>query len=237
MMRKWLFTYLSLFVFTMFFPTLSDAQVQWGVRAGMNMTNSKFTQADGSVDETDPVVRMQIGLTLDVPVWNDIYLQPSLIYQGKGFKGRGVWSAVTGEDSEFKVNLSYLVMPVHVVFKPRIGSSGRLLVGAGPYIGYGLGGNWESETDLLYDDIMLAQRQGDVNFTKDGSVGDMGTYNYGEPWDYGLGFLLGYEFMERYSVQVNGDFGMANLQYKYGDYDTGQELKNIGLGVSFGYKF
>ncbi|AWW30995.1 PorT family protein [Echinicola strongylocentroti] len=237
MMKKYLYACLLLFVSTMFFSSLSNAQVQWGVRAGMNMANSKFTQADGSVEETDPVVRMQIGLTLDVPVWNNIYLQPSLIYQGKGFKGMGIWPALAEEDSEFKVNLSYLVMPIHVVFKPKLGSSGHLLVGAGPYIGYGLGGKWESESDLLYDDIMLAQRQGDVNFTKDGSVGEMGAYNYGEPWDYGIGFLLGYEFMERYSVQVNGDFGMADLQYKYGDYDTGQELKNLTFGVSFGYKF
>lgn len=224
-------------VFALVFPNLCDAQVRWGVRAGMNMTNSKFIQADGTTEYTDPVARMQIGLTLDVPVWNDIYLQSSLLYQGKGFKGSGIWPVVTGEDNELKVNLSYMVMPIHMVFKPRIGRSGRLLVGAGPYIGYGIGGSWESETDLLYDDMMLSQRKGDVNFTTDGSVGDMGTYNYGKPWDYGVGFLVGYEFLERYSVQVNADFGLANLQYNYGDYSTGKELKNIGVGLSLGYKF
>ncbi|WP_339750725.1 porin family protein [Algoriphagus aquimarinus] len=226
-----------LFVFTLFCSHFAEAQVQWGVRAGMNMTNSKFTQANGTVADTDPVMRMQVGLILDVPLWNDIYLQPSLSYQGKGFKGNGVWPAVTSEDSELAVNLSYLVIPIHLVFKPKLGKSGRLLVGAGPYIGYGMGGTWESASELLYDDIMIPQQEGDVNFTTDGSVGDMGTYNYGKPWDYGVGFLLGYEFMERYSVQVNGDFGLANLQYKYGDFDSGQQLRNSGVGVSLGYKF
>lgn len=224
-------------VVAMFFSHVCFAQVQWGVRTGMNMTNSEFIQSDGSIWDTDQVARMQLGLTLDVPIFRSIYLQPSLMYQGKGFKGTGVWPVVSGEDSELNVNLSYLVTPVQLVFKPQIGKNGKLLVGAGPYLGYGIGGKWQSETDLLYDDMMLAQREGDVNFTSDGSVGEMGVYNYGKPWDYGVGFLLGYEYKQLYSFQVNADFGLANLQYNYGGYDTGQKLKNSGVGLSLGYKF
>ena len=85
--------------------------------------------------------------------------------------------------------------------------------------------------------MMFNQRKGDVAFTTDGSEGEMGIYNYGKPWDYGVSFLLGYEFLERYSVQVTGEVGLANLQYNYGDYTTGEELKNSGVGISLGYKF
>ncbi|WP_157243401.1 porin family protein [Algoriphagus resistens] len=236
-MKKQQILYLTLFLSALLSSHFSDAQIQWGFRAGMNMSDSKFTDADGREADRDYVVRMQIGLTLDVAVWNDFFVQPSLWYQGKGFKGNGAWPVVRGNNSEFKANLTYVVLPVNLLFKPRLGKSGRLLLGAGPYVGYGLGGSWESDAELLYGDIMVAQTEGDVRFTKDGSIGDMGTYNYGKPWDYGLGFLLGYEFIERYSIQVNGDLGLANLQYNYGDYNTGEELKNMGVGISLGYKF
>lgn len=224
-------------VVSMLFAHLCIAQVQWGVRAGLNASNSTFGISENSTVDTDPVVRLQIGFTVDIPISNSIYLLPSIMYQGKGFKGMGVWPVISGEESELKVNLSYLVMPLQVVFKPKIGENGRLLAGAGPYLGYGMGGAWQAESDLLYDDIMLAQREGEVNFTTDGSVGEMGVYNYGKPWDYGIGFLLGYEYKQVYSLQVNADFGLANLQYQYGDYDTGQKLKNSGVGLSLGYKF
>ncbi|WP_026953533.1 outer membrane beta-barrel protein [Algoriphagus vanfongensis] len=234
-MKSYLFT--SITIVALFFSHLSLAQIQWGVRAGMNMTNSEFLQADGSSRNTDPVARIQLGVTMDVPVSHQVYIQPSLMYQGKGFKGTEVWPVVTGDDSELNVNLSYLVIPVQLVFKPQLSENGRLLVGVGPYLGYGLGGKWQSESDLLYDDMMLAQQEGDVSFTSDGSVGDMGVYNYGKPWDYGVGFLLGYEFKQQYSLQVNSDFGLANLQYEYGDFDTGEKLKNSAIGFSLGYKF
>jgi hypothetical protein len=228
---------LNLVLIALLLSHYTEAQVQWGVRAGMNLSNSILTEADGSEADRQHVVGMQIGLTLEVEIGNDFYVQPALMYQGKGFKGKDAWPVVIGEESEFKANLSYVVLPVNLLFKPSLGNSGRLLVGAGPYVGYGIGGSWESEAELLYDDIRLSQTQGDVGFTRDGLVGNMGTYNYGKTWDYGVGLLLGYEFLEQYTLQFNGDLGLANLQYYYGEYNSGKQLKNRAFGISLGYKF
>src|SRR5690606_10969172 len=86
-MKKQQILYLTLFLSALLFSHFSDAQVQWGVRAGMNMSDSKLTDADGREADRESIVRMQVGLTLDVAVWNDFFVQPSLWYQGKGFKG------------------------------------------------------------------------------------------------------------------------------------------------------
>ena len=235
-MNKQQFIYLNLLFVFLLTPHINVAQVQWGVRVGMNVANSDYTDSGGNEAQRENIVNMHLGMTLDIPVLG-FFVQPSLMYQGKGFKGNNAWAAVTGEENEFQANLSYIVLPVNLIFKPKLGTSGRLLLGAGPYLGYGLGGKWKSNRELLYDDIMIAQTEGDIRFTKDGSEGDMGTYNYGKPWDYGFGFLLGYEILDRYYFQLNGELGLANLQYSYGEYNSGGVLKNRVFGWSLGYKF
>lgn len=57
------------------------------------------------------------------------------------------------------------------------------------------------------------------------------------PLDYGAGFLAGYEFFLKLSVQCNAQIGLANLVPEFGGFQSKDKLKNTNFGISAGYKF
>lgn len=218
-------------LFTAFCPV--HAQIKVGIRTGVNLTSANLESRDGEKYTTGSIPRFQIGLTVDIPLAGDFYLQPAALYSGKGFKQHDSWFA--GANNEFKVRVSYIEVPLNFLYKPRLGT-GRLLLGLGPYVAYGTGGRWKSDSDVAIGDILI-ENYGDVIFRDDIVDGEWGNYLYGRPWDYGAGIMVGYEFLDRFSVQLNGQFGIANLHPKVDGADLGGKIKNNGYGISVGFNF
>ncbi|WP_158538723.1 porin family protein [Chitinophaga skermanii] len=110
----------------------SFAQAKWGVVAGP--TFSSYTlKVLGSKSTSDIITNFRGGVTLDLPIADEFYVQPSLLYTGKGGKGDFLTRDV-------KTNLHYLELPVNFMYKPEVGA-GNLFIGIGPYLAYALGGN------------------------------------------------------------------------------------------------
>lgn len=66
--------------------------------------------------------------------------------------------------------------------------------------------------------------------------GEWGEYLYGKPWDYGANFIAGYGFFDRFSAQFNIRLGLANLEPEVDGTKPDGTFKNIGFGISLGYK-
>lgn len=213
-------------------PSITHAQTKVGIRAGMNFSNVLMKGEAGNRNSTESIPGFHIGLTVDIPLVANFYLQPAALYSGKGFKQTDSWFAGSGND--LKVNVSYIEIPLNLIYKPRLGS-GKVLVGAGPYAAYGTGGRWKSETDVLVGDIRIDNR-GDAIFKKDAMDGEFGSYLYGKPWDFGANFLVGYEFHNKISLQLNAQLGIKDLQPEVGGVERGGRLKNKSCGISVGYK-
>lgn len=213
---------------------LASAQTKIGITAGLNFSKMRIEDENGNTENTQAIPGIVIGLTVDIPVINDFFVQPAILYARKGFKQET--GGFYGSTDNFKVKADYLEVPVNVLYKPQLGS-GHLLLGAGPYIGYGTGGKWKSDDDAVFDDMVIGNK-GDVIFRNDASEGgDMASYTYGRPFDYGANFLLGYEFLNHLSLQFNARVGLANLQPEFGGFQPEGKLKNSSLGISLGYKF
>lgn len=215
---------------------ISHAQTKISVKAGVNYSNIILEDGAGDQQETQSTPGLRIGLSVDVPIAGHFYIQPELMYSRKGFKQDDSWYA--GLDNNFTVNANYIELPVNFLYKPTMGS-GKLLLGAGPYLGYGTGGNWEAEEPVVIGDIIYDDH-GDVFFTDDAFDGGGGgdSYAYGKALDYGANFLLGYEFFNKISAQFNIQLGLANLQPEYDDGTTREGvLRNIGYGFLLGYTF
>jgi hypothetical protein len=225
----------SLAVALFMFVSLSiQAQTVFGVRAGVNLSSIGYVDESDDKQDTEAIPTFQIGITVDMPVATDFYLQPALLYSGKGFKQDGGWLA--GSDNEFKAKVSYVELPVNLLYKPQLGT-GNLLLGAGPYLAYGTGGKWEAEGQLIVGDIVLSESEGDVIFKNDVKDGEFGNYLYGKPWDYGANVMLGYEFPQQFSVQLNAQFGIANLQPDIDGRQPNGHIRNNSYGISVGYRF
>lgn len=211
----------------------AHAQTIWGIKAGVNFSSAAIEDEAGSESPTQAIPRLHIGFTIDIPMAADFYIQPGLLYAGKGFKQSGNW--FSGAANEFEARVSYLEIPVNVLYKPQLGI-GKLLFGAGPYISYGTGGKWESEREVHIGDIVI-ENQGDVIFKNDFMDGEFGNYLYGRPLDYGMGMLAGYEFFGKLAIQFNAQWGLANLIPEVSGVSRDGHVRNKSVGFSIGYKF
>lgn len=211
----------------------ATSQTQFGVRAGMNLAGLGLVDELGGKQATGIIPRFQIGMTVEIPIAADISIQPAALYSGKGFKQDGGWLAESGR--EFRATASYLEIPVNLLYSPQWGS-GKLVVGAGTYVGYATGGKWKvDQSQVLIGDIMIEPR-GDVIFRNDVADGEFGNYLFGKPWDYGLNVVMGYELLRRITVQLQGQFGVANLAPRIGGDSPKGSIRNSVYGISVGYK-
>lgn len=231
MRKNKLFAPLFLFFLITTF-NIANAQTKIGIRTGLNFSNANMKDEQGNEGETESIPGFHLGLTVDVPIAGDFYIQPAALYSSKGFRQKGEGF---GYSNDFKVTVSYLEVPVNLLYKPKLGT-GNLILGAGGYLGYGTGGKWKSASGVLIGDIQIGDN-GDVIFKNDAEKGEFGSYLYGKPLDYGASFLVGYELFNKYSVQFNSEIGLANLQTTYSGIKRKGKMKNTGFSISLGYKF
>lgn len=196
---------------------MSQAQTSFGLRAGVNFTNINGKADDGSKFENKMKTGFHVGATADIPVAPDFYIQPGALFSTKG-------SHIGKTDGKW--NLSYLEIPVNLLYKPVLGS-GRLLLGFGPYYAFAIGGNVKQGTN-----------ETDITFKNEITVTESATSAYMKRGDAGANLLAGYELSSKISFQLNAQLGLLNLRPETVGTDTDKgQTKNTGFGVSVGYKF
>lgn len=217
------------------FANFSAAQVRWDVKAGLNYSNITAKDGDGNMANTSSVPGVYLGLGVGIPLLSQFSLHPSFVYAKRGFRQPGPASHIAwGQD--FEARVSYLELPVDLLYSPKIGP-GNLLLAVGPYLGYGTGGRWETSGTVLIGDIMI-NGNGDIAFQNDSSYGrDMNTLVYARPWDYGAHFRIGYSLFNQYTISFDVQQGIADLQPRWADYRPESTVRNRSMGISLGYNF
>ncbi|MBO9621016.1 MAG: PorT family protein [Niabella sp.] len=229
----------SLFFVMLFAMTgTAFAQVSFGVRAGVNFSNALSKDANGNKYATSLLPGFNAGVTAEIPIADEFSVQPGLLFSTKGAKRKETQSgmAITAN-----IAPNYLELPVNFLFKPALGK-GNLLLGAGPYIAYGMGGNWKVKGSSGNTTV---SRSGNLDFKNDISSADSSNLNastvktltYGKPLDLGVNLLLGYAFSKNISFQLNGQLGLLNTVPTVQGNKTGEVQKNVQFGLSVGYKF
>jgi hypothetical protein len=190
-----------------------------GIRAGVNFQNLNGKDEDDDRLSNDLKVGFNVGVNAEVPIAQDFYVQPGLLYSTKGAREKDV-----SGDEDAKVNIAYLEVPINLLYKPVLGQ-GHLLMGFGPYIAFGVGGKLkvgDVDTDVEFDnDVSLAEVTSGVHFKR---------------MDAGANLLFGYELSNNLSAQINAQLGLVNIQPEVEGNKLGT-TKNTGFGVSLGYRF
>jgi hypothetical protein len=213
--------FLALATTTLALASKAQDKVTFGVRAGVNFQNQtiKFDKTD---IDTKIKTGFNIGVNAEIPIAPDFYVQPGLLFSTKGSK--------IDEGGDAKFNVSYLEVPVNLLYKPTLGS-GKLLLGFGPYIGIGLGGKLKGDGEDI--DIKFSN---DMNATQANEFGNTAWYQ--KRLDFGGNLLAGYELSSKLSFQLNAQLGMSNLFPKVGGEKVDDtKIKNTGFGISVGYRF
>lgn len=200
--------------------TVNAGGTTFGIRAGFNLQNLNGKDATGDKLENKLAPGFHAGVNAEIPIAPDFYVQPGLLFTTKGAR---IDEGLTSDD---KINLSYIELPINLLYKPVLGS-GRLLLGFGPYVAYGIGGKYKTNAG-----------DADVKFKGEVKPGDDPDKFYLKPFDAGANFLVGYELSSRISAQLNAQLGLINISPDYESLpDTDARVANTGFGISVGYRF
>lgn len=199
-------------------PFAAGQKTSFGVLGGVNFQNLNGKDSDGDKLENKIKPGFHAGLNVQIPIVPDFYFQPGLLFTTKGCK--------TQEVTDLKVNISYLELPLNLVYRPLVGK-GHFMLGFGPYLGYGISGKVKSEDDS--EDIEFSNK-----------VDSPQTALTLRPFDAGANIFAGYELPVGVFFQLNTQLGLLNIQPEYegeGMEDNELTLKNTGFSLSVGFRF
>jgi len=175
----------------MFVINFSQAQIKFGPKVGVNLSNMTLTSSGLSLC---PVGKtgMNVGFVSEIPLKNSFVLQPGILYSTKG-------SNYHFSGSELSILPTYIEIPVNVMCKSNMGIM-NMLVFAGPYAGIGVGGQSNKPAGL--NDIMYGS----------GADSDMKAFDFG--MNIGAGFeLFAFQLTAQYGFSLT-NLAPANLNDK-----------------------
>jgi opacity protein-like surface antigen len=189
--------------------SFAQAQVKFGARAGFNLTNVT-EKYDGKAVDSDEKGSFkpgfQIGVVADIALADALSLQPGLLFatQGCTYKGED-------GDEDLKINLNYIQIPINVQYKLDLGGN-SLLLQAGPYLGYAIGGKWKAGSES--EDVKFGSKDEEI-----------------KAFDFGIGLGVGMQF-SNLQVGLGYNLGLANL-------NNAEKMtsKNNGLAVTVTFLF
>jgi len=199
--------------------------ITFGIRMGVNFQNVTGKDNNGDKLNNDIKTGYHLGANVELPVTDQIYIQPGLLFSAKGAKYNS--DGATGS-----TGISYIEMPVNIIYKSEMGS-GKLFGGLGPYLAYGIGG----KLDYKGNGVDVSKN---IQFKNSVTLADY-IANFGaylKPLDYGVNFLAGYELSNNLSAQLNFQLGLAKINPQIeGLSGSKATAKNMGFGLSVGYRF
>ena len=133
----------------------ANAQLDLGIKAGVNLSAFSGFVAPVSEVEQSNVLGFHAGLTLQYMFTSKMGIESGLLYSVLGSKITGTLPNVKGECT---FNPSYLQLPVSLLYKFKLADDLYLYPSLGLYAGYGMGGNWK------------AVYSGNINFQFEGNI-------------------------------------------------------------------
>jgi hypothetical protein len=191
-----------------------NSPVTFGVKGGVNLSNFR-----GDVEQNKPIFGFNAGVTMDYAFAPGMYLMTGLELTTKGTKQE---EKEDGDSWKETMSPMYLQLPVHFGYKIDVAPGTRVVLHAGPYVAYGIGG--KSTIKLNGKEI------GSTNIFSDTEI-DGEKIPAAEAFDYGVGLGTGIEF-GKITIGLGYDLGLANF--------TGvKEVKmhNMNAALTVGYKF
>ncbi len=184
----------------------------------LRFQNLTGKDSDGDNLEFDLLTGFHAGINVQIPVAEEIFFQPGLLFSTKGAQEKD--ASVTT-----KIKLSYLEMPLNLVYKGLLGK-GHVMLGLGPYLGYAIGGK-----------VIAGDVKEDIEFTNEIDPDGSGS-TFFKRFDAGANIFAGYELANGIFFQLNTQLGLLKINPKItGESENEASIKNTGFGLSAGYRF
>jgi hypothetical protein len=200
-----------------------DTGIHFGILGGVGMQT--FTGKDywGVKLDNKFTPGFHLGGNVILSIFPDFWFQPGILFSVKGARQN-----IITDDITKTVSLSYIEVPLNLLYRPQLGD-GHLLLGLGPYGGYGVLGRERVKSGTITTELT-------VKYLTDASE-EPTTYVYYRGLDAGANIFFGYEFYNGILLQLNGQMGLLKVNSDYGLPNDKTSKKNMGFGLSVGYRF
>lgn len=204
-----------------------NAKMSFGVQGGINFQNLNGKDANGDALKNDMILGYHAGVNAMIPIVPEFFFQPGLMYSTAGAKNS---TTVLGTTYTTTTKLSYIQVPLNFVYKGALGG-GFVMVGFGPYLGYGIGGKVLTEGG----NVSLDRK---IKFKSTVESSDDQTVPYFKALDAGAGVFAGYQMGSGIFMQLDTQFGLLKINPKDNTNSNDKaSVKNTGFGLSLGYRF
>lgn len=225
-------TFTLIFLVFLSFLLTSHAQVSLGLRGGYTLSATQIKNAQGyksnSIGTSSQLKNLHADLIINVPVYKAFYFQPLVRYVTKGAYLRPLpYKPGILVESANQLKLHYLELPMNFVLKYPL-AMGKIVIGAGPYVAYGLGGSYD--LDLMYNGSVLSTDSHSIEFNyKDRGIAPGAQLNR---FDAGANVTVGIEFNNLMVLGANLSRGYTNI-----DRTSSARITNSYFSVSLGILF
>ncbi|MEI6822684.1 MAG: porin family protein [Bacteroidota bacterium] len=220
------------FLMVLFISTQSHAQITFGAKAGLNIANMSTSGTAASGETKSAIASFHVGAIADIGITKEFFIEPGILLSGKGFKDvttipiMQATETVTGS-----IKPLYIEIPINAMYVADL-KTVKLQIFAGPYIGFGIGGNinldYSSSGTLPTGYTLPASSSKAIKFGSDATTDDL------KMLDFGLNFGVGVEY-NNMLLRVQYGLGLTNIN---ADTSTGSDTyKNNVIGISVGYMF
>lgn len=205
---------ITLMAFALLFITsISNAQIRFGVKAGVNFSN--LSTESILIKHVEGATNYQFGVLFQAKAFG-FAIQPEILYSVKGgsFDNLGYESIFIGTDNEFKTQ--NIEVPVNLQFGIDAGFA-RVFLQGGPYVSF--------QTGVIFFDRADSYEE----FKK-----------YVDNFDYGLGVGAGVELMG-IQLALKYDWGLSKLGEEVlffgNNINNFNDLRYRNLSISLAYIF
>jgi len=183
-----------------------------GLEIGYNQSSLSHNQTPNI-----PVGNVNAALLVNFRLGDHLNIEPGIRYISMGNRLQDELDYFTNE----KLLLHYLQLPVNLIWEFGQVGNARLMVGAGPYIGYLVNAKDKFQTPGLGDgsDVIPASPQYNVNNIN--------------KFDWGLGGFIGCQSPDGLFAKAGGEAGMMDIIKGANSYSN----HNYNFMVSIGYLF
>ena len=192
-----------LIAFLGMFSFVGAQTTSYNVKGGLNMSN---VYGD-NLEDAKMKLGFHAGFGADIGFTPNVFLQTGLYYTVKGAK--------TDSDADIKVtgDANYLQLPVHLAYKLDVAPGTKIVLHAGPYVAYGIGGKVKYGSEKI-------------------NIFDKNTGLF-KPFDVGAGIGVGAEF-GKILVDLGWDMGLIDIAREG---EGNGKVKNQNAYISLGYIF
>jgi hypothetical protein len=218
--------YLRLSIVAIVFSFSSFAQIQYGIKAGVNFANWKgefMESLDNVITLSNGFVQSQmkpgicVGGFAELPIAQGFSIQPGLYYSQKGYMLQGDLSVeklnFLSANAKAQVQSHYIDIPVLLKAEPIKG----LQLYAGPQISYLANSNLHVNAGVLGFSLLNTKLDITDQF---------------QSWDMAIVGGVGYQFENGLNIHASYDHGLKRLDANE-NFRTFNRVYKLGIGYKF----